>query len=452
MKIEETGLRIEDRGEEPRIAENCAENPRSTPLNPVSSILHPQSSILYPQSSILNPVSTILNPEVRFLGLADYASTWQAMQQFTAQRTPATRDEIWILQHPPTYTQGQAGKPEHLLNARQIPVVQIDRGGQITYHGPGQIVAYLLLDLRRWKINVRELVRLMEQSVINILADYNIAASGRVDAPGVYVGDAKIAALGLKIKQSCCYHGLSFNIDMDLTPYDFINPCGYTGLRVTQLKDFGVSSPIDELQAQLARNLVNGLDQHLTRYLSTELASPHGKEIIHRRDAALEEKLTNYARELRAASSGAEQRIWYLLRSRNFLGYKFRRQHPVGNYILDFYCADVKLAIELDGGQHAENVVYDLQRTETLMRDGIQVLRFWNNDVLMNTEAVLSKIADVLIATQNSSLQTAPSPQPSPREQCEGARNTGQSVENQSSQDNPAKPSSLSPPVGIGLG
>ncbi len=163
---------------------------------------------------------------------------------------------------PPTYTQGQAGKPEHLLNARQIPVVQIDRGGQVTYHGPGQVVAYLLLDLRRWKMNVRELVRLMEQAVINILAGYNITASGRIDAPGVYVGDAKIAALGLKIKHGCCYHGLSFNINMDLTPYDFINPCGYQGLRVTQLKDFGIDVPLEHIEQQLAQNLMSLLQQH----------------------------------------------------------------------------------------------------------------------------------------------------------------------------------------------
>jgi len=201
-------------------------------------------------------------PTIKFLGQVEYENTWNAMKQFTAQRTPATRDEIWLLQHPPTYTQGQAGLPEHLLNAHAIPVVQIDRGGQVTYHGPGQIVAYLLLDLRRWKINVRELVRLMEQAVIDILADYNIAASGRVDAPGVYVGDAKIAALGLKIKHSCCYHGLSFNIDMDMTPYDFINPCGYKGLRVTQLKDFGINKTPDQIEQQLAQNLLNLLQLH----------------------------------------------------------------------------------------------------------------------------------------------------------------------------------------------
>jgi lipoyl(octanoyl) transferase len=166
--------------------------------------------------------------------MVDYEPTWRAMQRFTAERTADTVDEIWLVQHPPTYTQGQAGKPEHLLHATNIPVVKIDRGGQITYHGPGQIVAYLLLDLRRWKINVRELVRLMEQAVIDLLAEYGVKAEGREDAPGVYVGDAKIAALGLKIKNSCCYHGLSFNVDMDMSPFDNINPCGYEGLRVTQ--------------------------------------------------------------------------------------------------------------------------------------------------------------------------------------------------------------------------
>lgn len=213
-------------------------------------------------SNNVSGASPDLLPEIKFLGLTDYRTTWHAMQQFTAQRTPETRDEIWILQHPPTYTQGQAGKPEHLLNAHNIPVVQIDRGGQITYHGPGQIVAYLLLDLRRWKINVRQLVRLMEQAVINILAGYNIQASGREDAPGVYVGNAKIAALGLKIKHSCCYHGLAFNINMDLAPYDFINPCGYQGLRVTQLRDFGINTSPEQIEQLLAKQLLALLAEH----------------------------------------------------------------------------------------------------------------------------------------------------------------------------------------------
>ena len=217
-------------------------------------------------------------PVIHALGLVEYQPTWDAMKHFTAERMPdgqipGTRDEIWLAQHPPTYTQGQAGKPEHLLRPANIPeanipeanipVVRVDRGGQITYHGPGQIVAYLLLDLRRWKINVRELVRLMEQAVIDLLGEYGVAAQGREDAPGVYVGDAKIAALGLKIKHGCCYHGLALNVDMDLTPFANINPCGQAGLRVTQCRELGITASIEELQAQLSQNLIHALQHHL---------------------------------------------------------------------------------------------------------------------------------------------------------------------------------------------
>ncbi len=205
----------------------------------------------------------IPNPEIRFFGLVDYTPTWQAMKQFTTSRDIETRDEIWLLQHHPVYTQGLAGKPEHLLRANEIPVVKTDRGGQITYHGPGQIVAYLLLDLRRWKLNVRELVRLMEQAVIDLLAQHGIKARGREAAPGVYVNDAKIASLGLKIKNGCCYHGIAFNVDMDLSPFSFINPCGFTGLRVTQARDVGISATLVELERQLAQNLFVLLQQHL---------------------------------------------------------------------------------------------------------------------------------------------------------------------------------------------
>jgi lipoyl(octanoyl) transferase len=197
--------------------------------------------------------------------MVDYEPTWRAMQRFTEERTADTVDEIWLVQHPPTYTQGQAGKPEHLLHATDIPVIKIDRGGQITYHGPGQIVAYLLLDLHRWKINVRELVRLMEQAVIDLLAENGVKAEGREDAPGVYVQGAKIAALGLKIKKSCSYHGLSFNVDMDMSPFDNINPCGYQGLRVTQCIELGLTVPLEELQAELTQNLVHGLQLHLDK-------------------------------------------------------------------------------------------------------------------------------------------------------------------------------------------
>jgi lipoyl(octanoyl) transferase len=203
-----------------------------------------------------------ITPHVLSLGLVDYLPTWEAMKRYTAQRDANTRDEIWMVQHPPVYTLGLAGKREHLLHDTEIPVIKIDRGGQITYHGPGQIVTYLLLDLRRWKINVRELVRLMEQAVIDLLGSYGVVAHGRTDAPGVYIGDAKIAALGLKIRNGCCYHGLAFNVDMNLEPFENINPCGYAGLKVTQACQVGITDAINELQALLAQNLVHGLQQH----------------------------------------------------------------------------------------------------------------------------------------------------------------------------------------------
>jgi len=209
-------------------------------------------------------------PHVKSLGMVEYQPTWDAMKKFTAERGPETRDEIWLVQHPPVYTQGLAGKPEHLLYSTSIPVVKIDRGGQITYHGPGQIVAYLLLDMRRWKISVRKLVRLMEQAVIDLLAEYGVSAQGREDAPGVYVGEAKIAALGLKIKNGYCYHGLALNVDMDLAPFSNINPCGYAGMRVTQVCELGITVPINELQAELAQNLIHGLQRHLESKQSHE--------------------------------------------------------------------------------------------------------------------------------------------------------------------------------------
>ena len=212
------------------------------------------------QHSVLSTQHSIAT---RFMGVVEYTPTWQAMKAFTAGRNAGTRDEIWVLQHPPVYTQGLAGKPEHLLRASNIPVVKIDRGGQITYHGPGQIIAYLLLDMRRWKLNVRELVRLMEQAVIELLAEYGINAQGREDAPGVYVADAKIASLGLKIRNGCCYHGVALNADMDLAPFDHINPCGFPGLRVTQARDVGISTPLAELEQQLAQNLITLLQQHI---------------------------------------------------------------------------------------------------------------------------------------------------------------------------------------------
>lgn len=208
--------------------------------------------------------TTAFAPTVRQRGMADYVTTWRAMQTFTQQRDASTPDEIWLLQHPPVYTQGLAGKPEHLLRADTgIPLVKIDRGGQITYHGPGQLVAYLLLDMKRRNLSVRPLVRKLEAAVINLLKGFNIAAQYRADAPGVYVNESKIAALGLRIKNGCCYHGLALNIDMDLTPFDAINPCGYAGLPVTQLRDLGVRDAFESVSEKLTQHLLQVLEnQH----------------------------------------------------------------------------------------------------------------------------------------------------------------------------------------------
>ncbi|MCF8197910.1 MAG: lipoyl(octanoyl) transferase LipB [Sulfuritalea sp.] len=198
---------------------------------------------------------------VRRLGRADYPETFAAMQEFTATRSDKTADELWLCEHPPVFTQGLSGKPEHLLKDIGIPVVQIDRGGQITYHGPGQVVVYLLIDLRRRGIMVRELVRRIEQAVIDVLVGHGINAARRVGAPGVYVGQAKIAALGLRIKHGCSYHGVSLNVDMDLTPYGAINPCGYEGMAVTQLRDFGVECDTARVGDALAEHLTRQLEK-----------------------------------------------------------------------------------------------------------------------------------------------------------------------------------------------
>jgi lipoyl(octanoyl) transferase len=199
--------------------------------------------------------------QIRRLGRVAYEPTWQAMLDFTVKRTAETPDEIWIVEHDPVFTLGQAGKPEHLLNDVGIPVVKIDRGGQITYHGPGQVVLYLLLDLHRLKIKVRELVTSIEQAIIDFLAAYGVNAERRSGAPGVYVGDAKIAALGLKIKNGCSYHGLSLNVDMDLYPFTAINPCGYAGLKVVQTRDFNIPLTAPEAGEQLTQYLLQQLDK-----------------------------------------------------------------------------------------------------------------------------------------------------------------------------------------------
>ncbi|MDH4583464.1 lipoyl(octanoyl) transferase LipB [Pseudomonas sp. BN415] len=193
---------------------------------------------------------------VRHLGLVDYLPTFEAMRRLTAERDERTPDEIWLLQHPRVFTQGQAGKAEHLLAPGDIPVVQVDRGGQVTYHGPGQLVAYLLLDLRRLGLGVRELVTAMEQSLVDVLATYGVEAAPKADAPGVYVAGDKIASLGLRVSRGCSFHGLALNVDMDMSPFWRINPCGYAGLKMVQLKDLlETPPPFDEVAQHLERAL-----------------------------------------------------------------------------------------------------------------------------------------------------------------------------------------------------
>ena len=197
---------------------------------------------------------------VRRLGPADYGHVWQQMKEFTLARNTDTPDELWQVEHAPVYTLGVAAKPEHLPRTDNgIPLVRTDRGGQITYHGPGQIVIYTLLDLHRRKLGVRALVRRLEQAVIELLKGYGIDANGREEAPGVYVAGAKIAALGLRVRNGCCYHGLSLNVDMDLTPFGAINPCGYPGLEVTQLRAFGVRDPAEAIAEKLLDRLAAGI-------------------------------------------------------------------------------------------------------------------------------------------------------------------------------------------------
>jgi lipoyl(octanoyl) transferase len=207
------------------------------------------------------PASLLPVVEIRQLGRAEYAPTWRAMQDFTAQRDATTFDEIWLVDHPPVYTLGVAARAQHLpRGANDIPIVKTDRGGQITYHGPGQLVAYLLLDLRRRELSVRPLITLMERAVIDLLADYGVSAETRADAPGVYVGNAKIAALGLRIRRGCCYHGLALNVEMDLQPFVAIDPCGYPGLPVTQLRDLGITDSIAIVSERLVQQLIGQLN------------------------------------------------------------------------------------------------------------------------------------------------------------------------------------------------
>ena len=200
---------------------------------------------------------------VRSLGLVDYQTTFDAMREFTLNRTDATQDELWVLQHTPVYTLGLSGKTEHLLNTAQIPVVQTDRGGQVTYHGPGQLMIYFLLDHKRRNLGARALVSLIETSLIETLQHFDIESYAKPDAPGVYVGDAKIAALGLKFKAKGTYHGLSLNIDMDLTPFKGINPCGYANLAAIQTTELNKNASFEALETQLVNVLINRLSNAL---------------------------------------------------------------------------------------------------------------------------------------------------------------------------------------------
>lgn len=197
---------------------------------------------------------------VKQLPMQDYADTWSAMQSFTINRDDKTPDELWLLEHHPVFTQGLAGKPEHLLNPNDIPVVQSDRGGQITYHGPGQLMAYTLFDLKRLGLNTRDFVIALEETVIRLLAALDITAAGKRDAPGVYVDSAKICSIGLRVKRHRAYHGLALNVAMDLSPFKGINPCGYENLEMTQIKDFNPDISLTTIKQNILRHIQSIFD------------------------------------------------------------------------------------------------------------------------------------------------------------------------------------------------
>ncbi|NWN92453.1 lipoyl(octanoyl) transferase LipB [Marinobacter adhaerens] len=203
---------------------------------------------------------------VRSLGQQPYPDTWEAMKSFTADRNEHTTDELWCLEHLRVYTQGQAGKPEHILAPGDIPVIQVDRGGQVTYHGPGQLVVYLMIGLTRRKIGVRKLVDIIEQAIVGTLAEQGISAAPRPDAPGVYVDGAKIASLGLRVRRGCSFHGLALNVCMDMEPFQRINPCGYAGLAMCQTSDFVASASVEETEKRLVAHLVAGLGDSSVSY------------------------------------------------------------------------------------------------------------------------------------------------------------------------------------------
>ena len=207
--------------------------------------------------------TTAGNCVVRDLGRRAYEPVWRAMQSLTDARDEGTPDELWLVEHDPVFTLGQAGKPEHVLLPGDIPVLQVDRGGQVTYHGPGQLVAYPLVDLRRLRIGVRDYVCRIEQAVIDTLSDWNIEGRRREGAPGVYVDGAKVAALGIRVRRGCAFHGLAFNIDMDLAPFSRINPCGYAGLEVVSMRDLGGPAGIDAVKPALLDHLAARLGLEL---------------------------------------------------------------------------------------------------------------------------------------------------------------------------------------------
>ena len=206
------------------------------------------------------PVRMAPDLVVRRLGSLAYEPVWRDMQAFTAERDANTADELWLLEHPPVFTLGRNGKPEHVHDTGGISVIQTDRGGQVTYHGPGQLIAYIMLDLNRRGMGVQSLVRLLEQAVIDLLADYHTDARRRDRAPGVYVDGRKIAALGLRVRRGCSFHGLSLNVDMDLAPFSMINPCGYPGLEVTQMSALGIDASLDHIATQLNHHIARLLE------------------------------------------------------------------------------------------------------------------------------------------------------------------------------------------------
>ncbi|MGH8659615.1 MAG: lipoyl(octanoyl) transferase LipB [Gammaproteobacteria bacterium] len=212
----------------------------------------------------------------RQLGLCDYLSTWEAMRRFTTDRGRSTVDEIWLLQHPPVYTLGLSGRTEHLLRATNIPIVHCDRGGQVTFHAPGQLIAYALLDLHRLGLGISAIVNKLEQTIIDLLGEYSIAATRTPHAPGVYIEEMKIASIGLRVRRGCTYHGMALNVDMDLKPFADINPCGYPDLKITQLSDLGVHEDLSHISQALIRQL-----QRQLGYNSVNRAPPVNEVAEH---------------------------------------------------------------------------------------------------------------------------------------------------------------------------